>query len=109
MTDLKWLIEETLDIPEIQAGDPILDGCFALNPMISTALMGDGQLQQISDYYKLDMFYANKKELMKETKKIWRALVSDGYVVESPDYTWQTEGKIWLATLTIIGGYDESE
>lgn len=83
-----------------------MDGSFTLEPVISDGLRGNGMIQSVIDYYTVNLFYSDKKELVADAKKLGRILLQDGMICDMPSYIYEREADIWRGMLQvgIIGG-----
>lgn len=83
-----------------------MDGSFTLEPIISDGLRGNGVIQSSIDYYAVNLFYSDKKELVSDARKLCRILLQDGMICDTPSYTYEREADIWRGMLRIgmIGG-----
>lgn len=107
MNKLISAIQSAVAIPYIEEQDPVIDGCFAITPFITTSLKGNGAVQEISDGLALDIFYKRKADCVSQTREIYKALSTvSNYVVEEPEYTYQQEARMYSSSIRvyIIGG-----
>lgn len=95
-----------MEIPYISEEDTVMDGSFTLAPVISNGLRGNGMIQSEIDYYAVNLFYSDKKELVADTKKLCSTLLQEGMICDTPNYTYEREGGIWRGMLRVgqIGG-----
>lgn len=83
-----------------------MDGSFTLEPITSDGLRGNGVIQSGIDYYAVNLFYFDKKELVVVTKRLCSTLLQDGMICDTPSYVYEREADIWRGMLRvgIIGG-----
>ncbi len=104
--ELKERIKNILEVPYISEEDTVMDGSFTMEPVISGGLRGNGTIQSSIDYYMVNLFYSDKKELVVNTKRLCSELLHMGMICDTPDYTYEKEGRIWRGRLRvgIVGG-----
>lgn len=87
-----------------------MDGSFTLEPIISGGLRGNGCIQSEVDYYAVNLFYSDKRELVAGAKKLCKKLLQEGNICDMPNYTYEKEGEIWRGMLRVgqIGGNEEN-
>lgn len=107
MTTLIELIENTLDIPHLEAGSAVMDGSFFITPFQTMSLRGNGGVQRVDTYLAIDMFYKSNDDIVTNTNVLFGVLGNDSrYVVQDPDYVYDRDADYWQSTMiiTIIGG-----
>lgn len=103
MTQLSETIENLLNIPSREAGDAVMDGCFFINPFMTSTLKGDGHVQDSKLHISLDLFYADKSEVVQNTLLLLNELGSDSrYVISDPTYTYYEDAEMWQSAMNII-------
>lgn len=101
MDDLIKIISEGLNIPYIEEEDAIIDGSFGIEPWMSSALIADGQPQNITDNMTVYLYFTTKSEAIAAVHTLWPILTANHIAVSQPDYTWQEGGSLWMASLRI--------
>ena len=105
--NLEEYIKDTLEIPYIEDGDTVVDGCFALNPYSASALFGDGKAKETRTRYVLELFYGSKTEIVKKAMYLYEKLQENKVTCQMPDYEHYRDIRMWKATINLTGGRDE--
>lgn len=109
MTDLIEVIKDKLDIPCVEPGDAIMDGCFLATPYWTSGVRGNGKLLELNDYVLVDLFYRDRTECLNNTKGLISELnINPRYSFENPSYSYEEDAGLYHASINIIiiGGID---
>lgn len=101
MDKLIDLIGEFLNIPEIEPNEAVQDGSFQISPIRTDGLRGDGKFCTMQDVFSVNLFYANKLEMMADVKALVNHLIDHKYKCSAPDYTYEMNGGIWRANIQV--------
>jgi len=103
MTRLINTIQDLLEIPSLEAGEPVMDGCFFINPFMTSSFKGNGQIQDTKLHLALNMFYSSKADIVTNTMSLLTTLSSNNrYAISDPDYTYFEDADMWQSTMNII-------
>lgn len=103
-------IRKELSIPYISEEDTVMDGSFLVSPIITNGIKGDGKFQSVYDLVVVDLFFSDKRDALKASRKMLGAL-PDKYIIGNPDYTYEKNCKMWRMTvnISIEGGNEDGK
>lgn len=99
--ELKKIIEDTLNIPVIEAFYPVIHPCATYYLATDeNGISGDGKEEEGIENYQIDIFDKSRGFVVKGAKKLKSELSSHGSSVPNISYLYDNNGKTWRATLT---------
>jgi len=101
MDELITIIKNGLNIPYIAEGEAVMDGTFGVEPWMTSALVANGQPQNMTDSMTVYLYFGTKGEAITAVHTLWPILAANHIAVSQPDYTWQESGSLWMASLRI--------
>lgn len=111
-SELKKLIEETLNIPcELDAGPMMFPGATIEVYLRNPEAFGDGQPDEIVNYVTINLYYKGRADRDSAADKLVPVLVSSGYLYPTDERYYDTEAKKHRAVLNTskIGGKQNAE
>lgn len=103
---MKKLVEQVkkeLNVPYLTEDDTLCDGCFCVTPILSSGIRGNGVVQHMNTAQALDIFYADKMELVEKAQALAITLSKNGYVCQDLSYTHEKNVRLWRANTYITG------
>lgn len=101
--DLKKIIEDSLNIPALEAFRPVIPPCATYYTVVDeNGLFGDGQEEEGIESYQVDIWDRNSDSVKQMARTLKASLVSPGIGASIPyvSYLYDNNGKMWRATLT---------
>lgn len=102
--EVKEIIKISLNVPVIELFEPILPPCATCYSVRdSTGLSGDGDETEIIETYQIDIWDRRRQFVQSSARKLKLALKTAELQMTIPEisYTYDNNGKIWRATLTV--------
>lgn len=102
MNDLIDIITELLGIPYVEEDSPVFDGSFAMVPIMTSGLQGDGEVRTSKTLLNIALFYADKTECMTAASTLWKEICKTPCMTaDNPDYTYEADAIMWRASIPI--------
>lgn len=99
--DLKKIIEDSLNIPALEAFRPVIPPCCTYYPISDdSGLVGDGEETEEIERYQVDIWNWERESIKQMAKSLKSVLVSSGCSIPHISYSYDNNGKVWRATMT---------
>lgn len=87
---------------EIEDDKRVVPDGFIVSPfMLDSELDGDGDEEEISTAYQIDIFYVTKSEVHEKAKQLRKALKDVCNVLGAWNFTYESTVKLWRAYMTV--------
>ena len=102
MNELIDIITELLGIPYVEENSPVFDGSFALVPIMTSGLQGNGKVATSKTTLNIELFYSDKADCISAATSLWKEICATPCMTaENPDYTFEADATMWRASLPI--------